>query len=533
MVSCGTSDKARLKESRDAYLVDDFTKSEQALNSHEVLENEQNRLMHYYLLASVAMSEGQYEKAVIFLGKARDTANSVRSASGSFDWFSSNYQSNPVEYSYLHYMLVMAYSMLAEQGKSPAWSTPEIKDKKDQVLIAAENHPERKFSNREMADFRQKARAELRAWDTHLQDLKRTYPNDDYYKEDLWARVLASFIHASSGQNNEKRTAELLMNDAELVFTKEFSNFPSKKTNQAEITSLMDKLKKRAQGREDRSTLFVLEAGVMSQYKMKRFHLGLSTLMSQVKDPYLRSMIEQIGMNVLINTAPEFGLIALGGAIAGSIGSNHDNDEDSEFDGPPRFFTDAVDRSFGFEVRFPTLQLPPADTQIGLNLIGSTDGKNLPEMKLPIVSPLQEILAVELKEREGKEMFARAVKIGFQYVALLVPAIRAYRDADREGNGFKKLTILAGYYFSKKVIDNMNQPDLRSWSYLPKMIAADVIDVKPGEYDAKVTIGNSFGKYEKSLGKVNLGNAAYPIIYKRVGNIPILNKTPTIVHKPL
>jgi hypothetical protein len=527
-VACGTSDKARLKESRDAYLADDYAKSETALYTPEVFANEQNRLLHYYLLSSLAMSEAQYEKAAYYLNKARDAANAARSSSGMFEWFSSDYRSNPIEYSYIHYMLVMAYSLLAEEGQTKAWSTPDIKDKKGNVLVQSQNFPERKFSPREIADFRQKARAELRAWDTHLEDLKRTYPNSDYYKEDLWARMLASFIHASSGQNSEKRTAELLTNDADRIFGTEFNKYPSKKTDSAEISSLIAKLRKRAQGKDDHSTLFILEAGVMSQYKIKRFHLGLTTLFGQIKDPYLRSMIEQIGMNVIINTAPEFGLILLAGGVAGAIGGN-----DDEFDGPPQFFTDAVDRSFGFEIRFPTMQLPPDDTKVRLQLLGMKDGKALAEQQLPIVSPLQEMVAIELKEREQKDMFARAVRIGLQYVGILIPAIKAYKDADRNGNAFGKIAVIAGYYISKKIIDNANNPDLRSWNYLPKIIATDVLDVKPGDYDAKVTIDNSFGKYEKSLGKVTLGNQVYPILLKHIGSVPILDKTTSTSAVPL
>lgn len=509
-----------LKESRDAYLLDDYTKSEAALYTPEIYENDQNRLLHYYLLSSLAMSQGQYEKAAYFLNKARDAANSVRSASGMFEWFSSDYRSNPVEYSYLHYMLVMAYSMLAEEGQTKAWSTPEIKDKKGNQLVQAQNFPERKFSAREISDFQQKARAELRAWDTHLENLKRTYPNQDFYKEDLWARMLASFIHASSGQNSEKRTAELLTNDANRIFTTDFNRYPSKKSNQAEIDALITKLRKRAQGKDDHGSLFVLEAGVMSKYKIKRFHLGLSTLMGQIKDPHLRSMMEQIGINVILNTAPEFGLILFAGGVAGAIGG-----DDDDFDGPPQFFTDAVDRSFGFEIRFPTLQFPPEDTQVHLHLLSSKDGKALPEMKLPIVSPLQEILAVELKSREQGEMFARAVRIGLQYVGILIPAIKAYREADRKGNAFSKIAVIAGYYISKKIIDNANNPDLRSWNYLPKLVAVNLLDSQVGEYDAKVTIDNSFGRFEKSLGKVSIGDPKHPLIYERIGDVPILNKT--------
>ncbi|MBC7397909.1 MAG: hypothetical protein H7333_10745 [Bdellovibrionales bacterium] len=517
--ACSTSDSSRLKESRNFYLQDDFAHAEASLYTPEVFKYSQNRLQHFYLLSSLAMSQGEFEKANYFLNRARETANSVRSASGVFEWFSSDYRSNPLEYSYIHSMLVMSYTLLAEAGRTPAWNTPEIKDEKGNTLVDAQIHVARTFSAKEVAELKQKARAELLAWDSFLENLKRTYPEQDYYKEDLWARVLASYLHGVSSDNNEKRTAELLADDARRVFTQTYSAYPSAKSNGEQVSGLIDRLKKRAQNKQAFDTMLVLEAGVIGKYKIKRFHLGLSTLFKNIQDPGLRSMMEQIGIQALFNAAPEFGLVLFSGGLAGAVTSG---DEDDENEGPPRFFSDAVDRSFGFEIRFPTLVFPPADTRIKLTLI--QPGKTASDFSLPIVSPLQEMVATELKQREQKEMFTRAIRIGSQYLGILIPAIQAYKAADREGNVFKKLAILAGYYIGKKAIDNANQPDLRSWNYLPQVIAAEMIPLPPGEYDAKVTLENQFGRDERSVGKVTLGNPARPIIRARVGNVPILNQ---------
>ncbi len=515
--ACGTTDQARINEARNFYLQDDFTHAESALYTPEVFKHSENRLTHYYMLSSIAMSRGEFEKAIYFLNRARDAANAVRSDSGGFEWFSSNYRSNPVEYSYVHSMLVMAYTLLAESGGTPAWSTPQIKDDQGNTLVDAQARPLRKFTPREIAELKQKARAELLAWDTFLENLKRTYPTQDYYKEDLWARILASYIHGVSSDNNERRTSELLAEDARKVLIKEFSHYPASKANQVEIEKLLDRLKKRSLNRKELDTLVVLEAGVVGKYKVKRFHLGLSTLFKHIQNPHLRSMMEQIGIQVLLNQAPEFGLVLFSGAIAGSVPS-----EDDENEGPPRFFSEAVDRSFGFEIRFPTLVFPPSDTRVKLSLL--QPGKTAQDFVMPIVSPLQEMVATELKQREQKEMFSKAVSIGTQYLAVLIPAMQAYRAADREGNTFKKLAILAGYYIAKKGIDNSNRPDLRSWNFLPQIIAAEMIALPAGEYDAKVSIENQFGREERNIGKLKIGNPVQPIIRARMGSVPILNR---------
>ena len=523
--ACG-SDKGRLKESRDAFLADDFTKSEAALYTPEVYQNDQSRLLHYYLLSSLAMSEGLYEKAIYFLNKARTQANSVRSEPGLYQFFGSDYRSNPIEYSYIFYMLVMSNALLAQQGETPAWSTPEIKDKKGNVLVQAQTFPARKYSGSEIADANQRARSELKAWDSFLTTLKRTYPDQDFYKEDLWARMLASYLQAISDDRNEKRTAELLTNEAQKVFDHEFSRFPSAANNKEPIETSIAQLKKHATEAHPTEDMIVVEAGVMQPYKVKRFVVGLSTLFSQIKDPKLRRVVEQVGMQVILSTAPEFGLIALGGGVVGAIESS--GKDDDEFDGPPQFFSDAVDRSLGFEIRFPAMMFPPADTKVSLFL--SQPGGTSSTFRLPVVSPLQEIEATELKNRESSEMFQKAVTIGLQYLAILIPAIQTYRSGDRQGSIFKKLAALAGYHIAKKAIDAANAPDLRSWDSLPQLIAADLISTKPGDYQGKVLIQNSFGQYEKDLGKITLGDPKVTLIREHVGNVSILNRSTAKPH---
>ena len=508
---CGTGDAARLKASRDSFLHDDFAKSEKELYSKEVFEHSENRFVHYSSLASIAMAAGEYEKANYFLQKARDLVNSLRSSHSGFSWFSSDYLSNGIEYSYLHYFLIMTDLMLADEGKTAAWSTPEIKAKNGDVVVQPQSFPARVYTPREISDFKQKAHAELLAWDTHLQNLKNSDSDPRYYHNDLWARLLASYLHSLSDQNSEKRIGELLAGDAEKILASDFQNYPSKSANQEDIESFIQRLQKH----DPKQSLFVLEAGVMSKYKIKRFHIGLSTLFRNIKDPGLRMMIERIGLQIVLQAAPEFGLVLFSGAVAGAI-SGSSSDEDTEYEGPPRQFSEAIDNSFGFLIQFPSLESPPPDTKVKLDLNGKS-------IDLPIVSPLQEIISTDLKNRENKEMFPQALTVGLEYLAVLIPAIQTYHA--KNSNFFTKLAAVAGFYIAKKVIDNAHRPDIRSWNYLPKLIAADVLPVPPGSYHAKVTIDNASGKFEKDLGEVQLGDALHSVVRRRVGDVSVLNKS--------
>jgi len=503
-----SSDSGQLKASRDAFLHDDFKKSEEVLYSKDVFQHSENRFVHYSSLASIALAAGEYEKANYFLLKARDLVNSLRSSHSGFSWFSTDYLSNGIEYSYLHYFLVMTDLMLAEDGKTAAWTTPEIKGKNGDVIVQAQSFPARVYTPREIADLKQRAHAELLAWDTHLQNLKGSVSDPKLYHNDLWARMLASYLHSLSDQNSEKRTGVLLANDAEKILESDFQNYPSKNVNEPEIESMIQRLEKR----DPKQSLFVLEAGVMSKYKIKRFHIGLSTLFRNIKDPGLRMLIERIGFQIILQNSPEFGLVLFSGAVAGAV-SGSSSDEDTEYEGPPRQFSEAIDNSFGFLIQFPSLESPPPETKVKLDL----DGKLL---DLPVVSPLQEMVSTDLKNRESKEMLPEAITVGLEYLAVLIPAIQTYHS--KNANFFTKLAAVAGFYMAKKVIDNAHRPDIRSWNYLPKLIAADILPVPPGNYHAKVYIDNASGRFEKDLGELQLGDADHSVVRRRVGDVSIL-----------
>ena len=245
VTGCASADLAKMRESRTSFLASDFAGAERALYSPEVFSNKQNRLQHFLMLSTIAMSEGAFEKAAYFLQKSRDWSNQVRSDHAGFEWFESNYGGNPIEYSYIHHFLVLSYQLLADAGGTPAWSTPEIKDEKGNVLVVAQGFPAKTYSPKEIADLRLKARSELMAWDSHFENLKRSFGSDPYYRDDVWAKLLASYVHGSSDSNAEKRTAELLIDQAIEQLKQDSSEMTTLGNNREQIEKLSVKLKSR------------------------------------------------------------------------------------------------------------------------------------------------------------------------------------------------------------------------------------------------------------------------------------------------
>jgi hypothetical protein len=508
MVGCATGDAARLKAGRDLFSKGEFDRAESELYSSEILERKESRLQHFLWLASLGASQGSFEKALYYSNRARELALELRSDRGGFEWLGSEYKSNPIEYSYLHYFLVTSNLILAEAGRTASWSIPELKLKNGTILVPAQSFPARVYSPREIAEFRTRARAELRAWDQFLLVLKRTYPELPFYQEDILARFLGSYIHGGSSTREERRTGELLGAQGVQILSAQtgISSLDGHKTELKELfTRLMDRAESRASDGNSES-LVLIESGIMPELKVKRVVVGLSTIFERIEDPRLRLELERLGLQVLFQLAPEFGLIAFSGAVAGAVGSGSDD--------PPKSISGAIDRSFGFEISFPTLELQEGPRELRL-ILTAADGKKQ-EHALQPIGPIGEILMRELKLRQEKEWSKKAVKIGLQYLALLVPAVAAYRDAVKENDLFKRLAILAGFFIAKKAIDRANSPDLRSWSLLPELISGAVLKIPSDTYSVEVLVRQGEREKKHPLGVWNLSPEGPFLLHRRV-----------------
>ncbi|NDF13708.1 hypothetical protein EB061_00055 [bacterium] len=495
-----------MDQARDAFLKEDFGGAEAILYSEEVLKDEQGRLQQYLSLASVSFAQGLYEKAVFYLERSRELALELRSDRG-FEFSSSEYKSNPIEFSRIHFLLVLSRLLLADSGQTPSWGVPELRLAAGRVLIPMQAFPARVYNPREIEELRTKARADLLAWDSHLVQLRRSFDGSPLYQSDPMARILASFVHGKSPLPRERRTAELLAEQAAREVEELKSEIPSFQREERELSGLISQLaaraKKKATGPDE--SLFVLDSGVVPKYRARKVVLGLSTLFRGVEDPVLRVQLEQIGLRVLLQFAPEFGLLAFGGAIAGAATASGEDQ--------PVYISDAVDESFGFEMRFPEMVEPEEQLSASLELKGE-DGHEW-SGAAPVLSPLQEILARETRERGRKEWKEKALKVGLEYLVILIPAVIAYRQAVMDGDWLKKLAILAGFFIAKKGIDRLNAPDLRSWALMPSRVAAACFRLPPGKYQGSWVLQRASGAVRLPVGPFEIPQGGGRLFFQR------------------
>lgn len=481
--------KSPLVKSREAFEKGNFEQAEAELTSSKAIQQTQDRAAQYLQLGTLAFDQAQYEKAADYFQKARNKILEVRGQSGFALMLGNDYSSNAIEFSYLHYYLVLSYSFLAQAATS----------------------------SQTRNDWKVKARAELLSWDTHLQNLQKTYPDRKVYTEDPLARIVASAIHALSDDRIDQQTSKILLKQAQMDL--EFWKKRYTETTLEDSSIVETKVDAPHAQAKQKNTRIVIEAGVLPVLKSKKILIGLSTLFKEIKDPTLRTLVEQIGIRVILLTAPEFGLVMLTGAVGGTISNSGESGDKIEH------LSEAIDQGLGFEIKFPELELPPLPQ---MELEFSSENLNIP---LQVACPLQEVLGTDLKVRQKSDFYKEAVKIGLQYLAVLLPAIHAYQNAKGEGSGFKKLLIVAGYMLAKKIIDAAHTPDLRSWSYLPQFIAT-ASKALPQNFDRDLQQGLAQGVLKISTPQ---GSIMMPLqkptqmlegqfLWGRVGRIPLLEK---------
>ncbi len=470
---CASTKEAKfVEEARLHYANAEYSEATSGILRPEVVSKLKNRVLHYLNLGSAAYARGSFAEAAVYFQKARDKSNELRSGWSLFQ--GADYAGTPVEYSWIHAYLALSYYRIAVDGFARGYSIPEIKDGKE-VLVSGENVADQNLDARGRQQFLQKARAEMLAWDSHLQNVGRSIQNPKIYHEDAYGRLLGILIHAEMNDRVDQRIAESLAKNLPGLMELQSPGSDSK--------TVQTGLEKWITRKSKNQKAILVESGMLQPLKRKKVVIGLSTLFKNIQDPQLRGLMERIGFEVIIRTAPEFGLVLFGGALVGAISGKDENDDDS---GPVQF-TDAIDRGIGFQMEFPWMTSSAAPKNI--EAIFTSVSATINPLKIPLttVMPLQSFLHEQYQIQKDNDVLAKAVSVGAQYLGVLIPAIVAWKAVDgKEGSGFRKLAIMAGFLFAKKAIDNANEADLRSWNWLPKDLIFGSGEIPPGNYQAQI-----------------------------------------------
>ncbi len=516
--ACSSTTQNLRLSARDDFIQADFAGAEKDLYKPEIVGDEKGRILTLLDLGLAAHYAGQYEKSNVFLFKAKAAARELYTQSTMEDaaslLFSDNAKSYPgmeYELSLLHYYTTLNFLFLAQSEKIPAWEILEMREG-DSVRFPGEKHEERNLSNRDRAKFRGQSRSELLAWNAFLQEVRQRNRGEPYYKDDLLNKVFAAYVHQSMDTAQDRNIAQILLKDADRLMVRAYCAYPSfNKKWEAYVddysrfeslgdaavsekyvdpTALYAVTKKEiTEDGKKGNIYFLVESQEVPIKKEKKYVIGMSTVMNGIQDPYLRQQIEQIGVHVLLEMAPKFGLAFFGAAMVG--GATGDN---------PKYVSQAVDSAIGFEFKLPVMEAPPFQEAETLRFTSEKGEEKI--FPLALLSPVADIAKLNVNRRADAIAMRTGLRVGIKYMAALIPAILTYRRMQNSPE-FLRLAAATGVWIvGKKAVDASEKPDLREWGLLPYAISGAKLSLVPGKY--KVALEESPTGKRIELGEVSI-----------------------------
>jgi hypothetical protein len=502
-----------------------FADAQKDLTGSDVLADSKNRLLTLMELGTVAHYQGLFEKSNIYFFKAKDVfrqlyTSSLREqlATGLLNDNSASYVGMDYEISMVHYFIVSNFLALSESSQVPAWEEPAYRLKKDLIMPEMKGEA-RALSANDRVDYLSKARSELLDWNAFLGEVRESNRGQPYYKDDLLNKVFAAYVHRIVG-GDDRNIADLLYKDARDVLVRAYCAYP---TYNSEWQKFVDNYKKFPEmgveavkqkfiratpayagtesqinlaAKKNSNFLMLLELGEIPKRVEHRYVIGLSTVLGQIEDPALRRQIEQLGMQVILQMAPAFGLTAITATVVGAA-TGHDAKG-----GNPKYMSEALDSAIGFEFKLPQIEDYPAPEATELRLKAAA-GSSI-QIPVAVMSPLGDIAKLNVERRATAVALKTGLRVGAKYVAALIPAILMYKKLEGKPDFVRMLAASAVWMAGKKVADATEEADLRAWNSLPRWVGTAEAKVAPGTYQASLVARGEKGERETPLGTLTV-----------------------------
>ena len=522
-MASGCATKNVRKQARDDFARGDFAEAEKKLASSDVVSEAKNRLLTLVSLGSIAHEAGRYEKSNLFFDQAAELAGQLYTTSISEVAATAVVNDNSQSYAGLDYEISMIYYYLAMND----------------LMIGYAGTP--KEINKSFSS----ARTRILAWDSFLETVRSKNRGKPVYKDDVAAKLLGAYVHRLIGTREDRQIAKVLYSDVRSLLVKSLAMFPAFNRKAGEFrgayrdfhkkeldevrrkyldaTGHFDKLEKfvdvsaRNLARDTKSTLVILDSGMIPEKSEKVFTVGLSTLIDSIEDEKTRRAVDQIGTVALLQFAPRIGIGVVALAVAGSVMSDENNKPDT--------VASAVDRAVGFEFKLPCIPEVPTDVDYKL-VFKSKEGAET-EVPLAVVNPVNDFASLEVEARSSAVAAKTGIRVGLKYLTGLVAAYAAYKAAESVGEYLAVLAAMATWIAAKKVVDATEAADVRAWDLLPQTISMTEVDIPPGKYDLTAVGVRGADNWTFGLGEVEITDKTKNIVKRRVLFMPPVLKPST------
>ncbi len=530
VASCATGGRKITKTIRDQVKRGDYSSALKSLEASSFYKkNSESKLLYLMEKGLLLHGLGQYNSSIKTFEKAKTLARkqyTIRYSKKLKTYFGNEsediYYGEKYELSTIFYYQALNHFLLSYSDK-----IDELKLEEGGKL----NLVWKKLDDNQRRSELYRARAELLAWDSFLNELKNDRSGIAVFKNDLAAKILGGRIHETVGGAKDLEIALQLYKDAHNLliknynayktfnlkstdFVKDFKKLPklgidkvekeyiSMSNHQEElreylgskILGLSKKLRPRSWKRDiapfgidvskvtssDSGNVSILiEEGLIPEKIPSKQYFGLGDSLAK-KSPGLAFLLASFSANILGLRPPVGKYDPVGHDVGLAVG-----------------YVAATQTAISFEL--PVIEKFKVSPTLLLEVWqGETKVK---EVIIPLINPIGDIANQAIVEQSSWLYPKLGARLAAKHVVAILAAYATYEALKKNNKILAKSGAILQYIASSKGIEASESADTRQWSTIPASIRMTEVNLKPGTYQLKVrAIGNLSST--KSIGQL-------------------------------
>ena len=479
---------------RKAYRTGQYDKALEHLKESNNYQRDESKLLLFLEKGLLEHSKGNYRQSIIDFEKAREIYKSLYTSSLSKGVQSlianDNYKhffGATYERSLIHFFLSLNHFLLHQD--------PGLTDKEKRIQLFA-------------------ARAEILSWDSFLAEQMGEKKGQSVFKNDLLARVFGGFIHEYVGTREDREVALQLYKDAKSILFKNYNAYQVYNISYKKFVKDFDKL--HLIKTEEVKNNYVSETGF--QKELKEF-LNYKILELSKRKRRHKKLKDNITILLQRGIIPEkvakVEYFPLGTVMASSNQNLYQYASRDLHIGYAPYHYRSYNNNYSFggalAIKFevPVIRYRPIREKISVNIL-DTNGKQVREEKMVLISPMGEIAEQALAEDAPARYRRIGLRLATKYVAAIGASYATYMGLrKRLGAGLAKAIAIGQFAMTSKMIQNSEKADIRYWSTLPNDVRMATFHLPPGNYRLRANVREEGKSLKNSflLGKIEVDDS--------------------------
>lgn len=475
LTSCISYDYVKIREDiRTNLKANNHIKAIQNVNDKDYYSKDNSVLLKKLEQGTVHFNVGNYYQSLQYFDEAEKIAESLYTVKissklkGMINDNLDDYSGERYEISLLYFYKSLANYDLYLIGKYESY-TAEVDGKKTLKK-------EKILTLEEKINHLRKARSNIMKWDSLLNSYKNESKKITDYNLDLLQKIWGAFIVEENGGGADIQRAKAMYKSAQKILNSNYLIYPTFNSN-------YDKFIKNKEIKTAQYTDFYVNMNNFINEKIKQLESydknNLVVLINENYVPFKKVKIVPVPMDMALFMGQSIDFFTFMRSIVVF----------SSLDGLPYF-----------KIQLPYVEEYKIDDDFIAEIYKNNE--KVKEFSVNLVEPIADILNNDFEVEKSALYTKITTSTLLQYATAIKASYELYKTMlDNNGNYTLALSLATmSYMASVKSIENLNRPDLRQWSTLPKAVRFGGVKLENGNYTLKIkSINKNVYIYNKNI----------------------------------